>query len=139
MGEEQKPKKPEDDQPPPITALEWVVAIVSAICILALLGFLINEQVSSKQLPPDISLKLEGIEKQSDQYLARVSVHNSGDKTASRVECAAELKFGSNQVEQSTARLEFVPPHSRKKIGFIFQHNPSEGELRLSPLGFEER
>jgi uncharacterized protein (TIGR02588 family) len=132
-------KRPEEDQPPKISALEWGVAILSAICVVAIVAILIIEQIKMGEPVPRISIKLEKVEKQKEHYLVTATAHNDGDKTGSRVECRAELKRGEQTVEQRTARIEFLPPHSKKKIGFYFERDPNSAELTLRPGGYEER
>jgi uncharacterized protein (TIGR02588 family) len=129
----------ENEEPPKITTLEWIVAIASALCIAGIVAILIYEQTRERINYPVISVKLLDIQKIEDGYLARVTVRNDGDKTGSRVECKADLVTGGNKTETSVARIEFVPPRSSKKAGFVFREDPRTGELRLRAGGFEER
>jgi uncharacterized protein (TIGR02588 family) len=132
-------KRPEEDQTPKISPLEWIVAALSAICVVAIVAILIFEQVNMGEPVPRISINLEKIEKQKDHYLVTAIARNDGDKTGSRVECTAQLKRDEQMLEQRTARIEFLPPHSEKKIGFYFAQDPNAAELRLQPGGYEER
>jgi uncharacterized protein (TIGR02588 family) len=135
----QQEEREKDERAPKVTTLEWVIAIASALIFVALIALLVFEQFQEKRPFPVITVAMTSIEPQSTNFLARAEVRNEGDKTASRLECKAEILREGKVVEESIARVEFVPPHSTKKIGFVFRENPREGELRLQPGGFEER
>lgn len=139
--EKEKPKEkaPEEDRPPKISALEWFVSILSIIAVAGVVAILIHEHMTETQPTPVLTIHVDKIEKQGEHFLAAATARNDGDKTASRLECLARLTGRDNAVEEHMARIEFLPPHSTKRIGFVFSRDPREGDLKVAPGGYEER
>jgi uncharacterized protein (TIGR02588 family) len=145
MSEEKKEnegeqgKEKEKDPAPKITALEWVVAILSAAAFAAIVAMLLFEQSRQDRPFPIVTAKITRVEKESTNFVAMAEVRNDGDKTASRLECTAEVVRDGKAVESRMARVEFLPPHSSKRVGFVFGDEARAGELRVRLGGFEER
>ncbi len=87
--------------------LEWVVFAVSAVLIVAVVGFLVVDGMRDAGRPPDIRISLGKGQKSAHGFLVPVSVTNLGDKTAQAVEL--EIRCQSGEDEQSaTLTYDFL-------------------------------
>jgi uncharacterized protein (TIGR02588 family) len=100
---------------------------------------LIWQQVKTDIPSAMMTATVESVTPQHESYLAHVTIKNEGDKTAYRLDCTADLVREGKLVETSMARVEYVPPHSTKKVGFYFKQNTRTGDVRIHFGGFEER
>jgi len=114
-------------------AAEWIVAIVSAVLVLALLVFLLSEALTQTGRLPDISLAVTEVVPTAHGYNALVSVTNQGSATAAEVELAGILGD-----EESRALLDYSPAQSVRQVSLIFTHAATPEEIQLRVLGYTD-
>lgn len=107
------------------------VGYVSVVLVALLLGYLFYSAVFKFDTQPDIVLTVQQVESNGDDYLVRFSAMNKGGKTAANVKVKAGLFINSQEVEQASVTLQYLPSKSHAEGGFYFQRDPGQGDLRL--------
>lgn len=114
--------------------LEWVVFTVSAVLIVAVVGFLVSDGMRDAGRPPDIRISLGKSQKSAHGFLVPVSVTNLGDQTAQEVEL--EVRCQSGGVEQSaTLSYDFLASGEVRKGWAGFSGEPVE-QLATRVVGY---
>lgn len=111
--------------------LEWIVGALGAVIFAAILAVLISNGLGG-DAPPSVVARVERIVPVEGGYAVEISARNAGDTTAADVEIKAES--GS---ETRTARFDYLPPHSERRGGVFFEHDPRGGELQLRAEGWQ--
>jgi uncharacterized protein (TIGR02588 family) len=119
-------------------ALEWAVFGAGLALILATVGFLVYEAVSSPDSPPDVSVELGPHERRGQVWAVPVTVRNRGEQTAEGVRVEAVLQLPGGKEERSEVEMMFVPRHSQREGWVYFVQNPSRGRLQGRVSGFEK-
>lgn len=134
-GERDRPRHPhhatEGTSP-----LEWLIAAVSSLVVLATIAFLIHEKIDDAGLPPLIEIVTDTIIEFSGGYIVELSIGNSGNATAAQVGIEGSLHLGDSTIETSSATIDYIPAKSRRRAALIFTHDPRRSELRLRPIGY---
>lgn len=110
---------------------EWVVAVISAILVLGLMGFLAFEAVTQTGGLPSISLAVKDVVQTSHGYNALVSVTNHGSATAADV--ALSGRAGD---EESQVVLDFSPAMSERQVSLIFRNPVGPDDIELQVRGY---
>ena len=120
-----------------VTKWEWLIAVVSAIVVIASVGYVFYRAVTNDNAPPDIDFTIERIVPTRSGYVLEFWVYNYGGITAKDLTVEAELTAtGEEPVVRSTAFL-FVPDGSRRRGGVFFPVDPRRYDLRLYPVGYD--
>lgn len=119
-------------------ALEWAVFGVSLALVLATVGFLVYEAVSSPASPPDLSVELGTPERRGQVWAVPVTVRNRGEETAEGVHVEAVLRLAGGREERSELEIMFVPRRSQREGWVYFQQNPARGRSEGRVTGFEK-
>ena len=138
MAPKTRDQKPPIKSAPTTSVAEWIVAIVSAGMVLAVLGFLIYDGVRSPRTPPGISIEVDSVQTAGPGYLVLFHAHNSGRTTAAEVVVEGELEADSGTVETSETTLDYVPAEGEQGGGLYFRHDPRRLRLRLRAQGYRE-
>ena len=101
--------------------LEWVVFSVSAVMIVAVIGYLVSDGLRDTNKPPDIRITLGAPTPSVHGFLVPVSVTNLGDQTAQAVELEV-----SNQTETSALTYDFLASGEVRKGWVGFSNDPKE-------------
>ncbi len=117
--------------------IEWLTGSVSAIGVLALIGWLGFEAFMQSDGAPALSVKTISSTRQDGGYLIVFDVENAADRTAADVVVRGEITDGNTVVETVEITLDYVPMHSRARAGLIFYNDP-EGRSRVFATGFSE-
>ena len=123
---------------PRTTAIEWAVAIVSAVLVCAMLAFTFYEAVTRGSLPPLISVQVDTVVEAPGGYVVMFTASNSGDETAAGLRVSGALLRDTATVEQSDATIDYVPPRAERKAGLFFSTNPDLHRIELRPVGFSQ-
>lgn len=123
---------------PTTSVSEWIVASFSAALVLALLGFLVYEGVRSPEMPPDVTVEVDSIQKAGSGYLVLFRARNSGRTTAAEVLVEGELEDGSGKVERSETTIDYVPARGEQHGGLYFRGDPQRSRLRLRAHGYRD-
>jgi len=135
--------KKTDDKPPvknaPTTSVsEWIVAIVSAALVLAVLAFLVYDGLRSPRTPAAITIESDSIQAAGPGYLVLFRARNRGRTTAAQVVVEGTLEAGSGEIETSQTTLDYVPAEGEQRGGLYFRQDPRRLTLRLRAHGFQE-
>ncbi|HEV7310338.1 TIGR02588 family protein [Ensifer sp.] len=117
--------------------VEWLTGSVSALVIVALIGWITFEALTQSTAPPDLAVTVISIEKRAGGYLVMFDAENTADRTAAGVVVRGEIMDGDAVVETVETTLDYVPMQSSARGGLIFRNDP-EGRSRLAATGFSE-
>jgi uncharacterized protein (TIGR02588 family) len=117
---------------------EKLVGLVGFVLICLTVIYLVWSAFSNTHKPPNIQFSVVSIEALEDQYLVLVDVKNSGDKTASELNLEGRLVSPNGHLQRSTTQVSYLAPDSNQRVGFYFTSDPAQGELTLSPMGYQE-
>ncbi len=110
--------------------LEWVVFILSAMLIVTVVGYLINDAISDANLPPDLRITLGQPIPSAHGFVVPINVVNKGDQTAQAVEL--EVPAGA---EQATLTYDFLSSGETRDGWVGFSQKPGR-ELKARVVGY---
>jgi uncharacterized protein (TIGR02588 family) len=117
-----------------IPVVELVLAIVSALTIAALLGYLaLQEWHNQSPRPPEITVSLGSPQALSSGWLVPLEAANVGDLPVSQL--TVELTAGAERAE---TMVDFLAARSSVEGGFFLNSDPGTLSLRGRALGFVE-
>ncbi|TIQ22899.1 MAG: TIGR02588 family protein [Mesorhizobium sp.] len=123
---------------PGTSLTEWVVAGISAIALLAVLGYLVVDGLSARDGTARIVVMPLAVAANEGGFVVEFAAANRAGKSVAAVEVKGELRNGDEVVEESSATLDYVPQNSQRKGALIFTHDPEAYDLRLFASGYSE-
>jgi uncharacterized protein (TIGR02588 family) len=119
------------------TTPEWIVFGVSALILVAIVGALvaIAFQGSGPARPavdPPGAVTLVG-----DRFYVPVDVVNHGDAGAAQVQVQAELTTGDTTTSADQV-VDFLGRGETRRLTFVFDTDPADGELVVRVVSFAE-
>ena len=129
-------QNPQPNQAVPIW--EWIVAGVGSLLVAAAIGSLLYEALAGNGKPPDITLTVNSVIETRNGYLVKIAAVNQGSSTAEGVVVQGELRRGAQSLERSHTTIQYLPPHSKRRVGLFFTEDPRRFELNIRALGYEE-
>ena len=123
---------------PHTTTAEWIVAALSALLVLGVLGFLIYDAVRAPATPPDVRVEVDSIAQAGPGYLVLFRARNGGRKTAAEVLVQGELAADTGLVESAETTIDYVPAGGEQRGGLYFTQDPRRLRLRLQARGYRE-
>lgn len=122
----------------PIPILEWAAAAFGFAVALLLLGILGRAALTSPNDPvPELSVRAGRLVPGAGSHVLTIDVVNQGATTAAAVQVEGTLKQGEEEVETSSATIDYVPGHSQAAAGLIFKEDPRAHELELRVTGYK--
>ncbi|MBL0422187.1 hypothetical protein JI739_17700 [Ramlibacter sp. AW1] len=123
--------------PPPL--LEWVVAAIGLVGVLASMGVLgWHAWRSPAEGAPEPRIEVNRIEPQGGQYLVQLTVRNAGTRAAGDLLVSGELWSQDQRVERSEMRLDHLPAGSLARGGLLFSRDPRGLRLQLRAEGYQQ-
>lgn len=120
-----------------ISWLEWLVAAIGLVLVVAVVGFMIVE-ANGESGPPRIAVRVDSVVVLDDgSYLVEFTAANRSDASAAAVGITGEVRDGAN-VETSSATLDYLPARSERHGGLHFTLDPRRGTIRLRAEGYQE-
>lgn len=116
---------------------EWVVAGLSALLVLGMLGYTLRAGLADTELPPELTVRVDSVVPSPAGHLVMFTVRNGGGATAADVSVQGSLSRGDAPAETSEATLDYVPISASKAGGLIFSTAPSPDSLEIRVTGFE--
>ncbi|NLD71229.1 MAG: hypothetical protein GX649_00770 [Chloroflexi bacterium] len=118
------------------TAAEWITLALGAAVLLALVGLIVYQFLSTGNAPASIEVtplygEMRTIE---GAYYLPVEVHNAGDRAASDVRVEASLEDG----ERSPVTVPFLDGGETARATLVFSRSPSGGGLQLDVQSYLE-
>lgn len=104
---------------------EWMIGAASAAGVLALVGYLVVTALAETGGPPVFEPRADEIFPSQGVWHARVTLRNSGDKTAADV----VLQGAAGNGETSEITFDYVPAGSTRTGALLFEAEPSELKL----------
>jgi uncharacterized protein (TIGR02588 family) len=138
MPEKDKGGKPPIRGAPSTSTMEWIVAAVSALLVLGVIGFLVYDGVASPKTPPDITVQVDSIQPAGPGFVVIFQARNDGHNTAADVIIEGELMADSGPVEKSETTIDYVPAGGQQRAGLYFTRDPRRLKLRLRAHGYRE-
>lgn len=118
--------------------LEWLTGMVSAACVLAMIGWIGVQAIRQRDDAPDLSVRVVRQEARSGGYQVEFEVSNAASATASQVLVRGELLDGDAVVETVETTLDYVPMQSKATGGVIFRHDPAGRTVRIGAVGYTD-
>ncbi len=118
------------------STLEWLTAFLGLMLVAAALGYISYRAVTVENTPPNLTVEIESITPVSAGHLVKFHVANSGEETAAAVNLEGTLKEGETTAESGTATIDYVPSHSQRKGGIIFEKNPQKYQMQIRAVGY---
>lgn len=118
--------------------IEWATGLIATVMILAMIGWLLFEAATTRDLPPELSAKVLDIAPLSSGWRVMIEVRNDGDQAAAAVDVKATLTDGDTTVEEAQTTFDYVAAGSTSRGGLIFKQDPSAFGLEVVPTGFTE-
>lgn len=118
--------------------MEWIVASVSALLVLGVIGFLAYNGVVSPKTPPDVRIEIDSIQPAGPGFLVIFRARNSGHNTAADVIIEGELMADGGRVETSETTIDYVPAGGEQRAGLYFTHDPRRLKLRVRAKGYRD-
>lgn len=117
---------------------EWVAAALGLILTVAMLGYFVREAVTDQEGPPLLVVSRGAATPTDGGFVVPVIVSNRGDATAADVEILGALERGGQVIEERRLSFSYVPAGGEARGGLLFQANPTDGRLEITPEGFAE-
>lgn len=117
-------------------AAEWMVGVLGALALIAVLGFLAYQAAAVRDGPPKVRTPVIETDEQGPPYVVTVRVQNAGGQTAQDVQIAGELTRDDATVEQASASARYVPPHSHRRASLVFRTDPDTATLEVKTAGY---
>lgn len=123
---------------PNTSTAEWIVAAVSAVLVLGVVGYLTYDGVRHPDTPPDVTVEVDSIRSAGPGYLVLIRAVNRGRTTAADVILEGELRADTGRVEFSQAMVDYVPAGGEQGAGLYFTRDPRQLRLQVRAHGYRE-
>lgn len=118
--------------------IEWTTGLVSAILVIALIGWLATEAVTEDDAPPKLSVTVNHIERTGELYRADFSLVNEGPTTAAAVRVVGTVSQPGTEPEEAEVTFDYAPGQSKSDGTLYFRNDPAAGTLTIAPSGYTE-
>ncbi len=109
-----------------IPIMEWIVAAIGGLLVIASFGFLVYRAVVERE-PPSFEFTIEKVERLRQQSAATVSIRNNGGQPVADLRVQA---IGGQ--EQSTeVVVDYVPAKSSRRVTFVFDKSTVASEIKF--------
>lgn len=117
------------------TGAEWLTFTVSALILLAVVALVIVQIPKENEPPLPVARITSFAEERGDSYVVAVVVENRGDATAENIQVTVSLETdeGTDEGDQT---VDFLAGGETHELEFLFEDNPSSGELEVRVSGY---
>lgn len=123
--------------PPEVARIEWLLAAMSALLVLALLGFLVLDAVTRPDTGPSFALQVVSAKVVGEATYVDVTVRNLGAQAAADVVVQGQSGEDS-EPNAAEAILDYAPPGSDAHVTLVFDQLVQAGSVQLRISGFRE-
>lgn len=118
--------------------LEWVVAGISALLVLATAAFLLYDALGSAETPPLITVEVASVVAVGGGYLVEFRARNRGQETAAGLVVEGEIHGDTGVVERSRVTVDYVAAQGAAGGGLFFTRDPRGlgNRLEVRPVGY---
>jgi uncharacterized protein (TIGR02588 family) len=132
------PHKKEEKREPGTSPIEWAVAGIGCLMLLAVIAYLVLDGISGGNGPARIVVEVVSVTGGEGGYVVEFSADNRAGKSVAGVEIKGELRTGEEVVEESSVTLDYIPQLSESSAALIFRNDPGAHELSLYATGYIE-
>ncbi|MEC5292714.1 TIGR02588 family protein [Aurantimonas sp. C2-6-R+9] len=118
--------------------IEWIVGGISAVVVLAMIGFILFEAFSATGRTPRLAVTAGRTETMANGFRIGFRAFNGGDAAAAEVTVEGSLMDGEETVETSEVTLDYVPGHSERRGALLFSKYPGQYRLELNAKSYRE-
>ncbi|OMQ15500.1 hypothetical protein A7K94_0208985 [Modestobacter sp. VKM Ac-2676] len=115
---------------------EYVLGALGALVVLLVLGFLVHQAVFVRDSGPRLSVTSSAVQAAAGGWSVPFEVRNEGGTTAEQVQVTGVLSRDGEEVQQATATIDYVAPHSRQSGALLFSVDPGSGTLEIRPAAY---
>ncbi|MGY2081003.1 hypothetical protein [Modestobacter sp. SYSU DS0657] len=133
MSDEEAPGAAAEDE---TSRGEYALGALGALVVLLVLGFLVHQAVFVRDSGPRLSVTTSVAEQVGDGWAVPFEVVNDGGTTAEQVQVTGVLTRDGEEVQQATATIDYVAPHSRQSGALLFSVDPGSGSLEVRPTAY---
>lgn len=128
----------EDDvvRKPGTSTLEWGVAGVSFLLLVAVILYLLVSAVTESHGPAQIVVRPLGVTAMADHFVVEFEAENLAGQSVAAITIAGELRDGAETVEEISVMLDYLPRNSVRIGAFIFRENPAGHDLVLTATSY---
>ncbi len=116
---------------------EWVTFFVALLIVAAIVGLVIYEWVTESDQPPILSISRQDIRAAEGQFYVPFTVTNKGGLTVEAVQVSGELQIEGQPKEIGEQQIDFLSRGEQQEGAFIFNHDPSQGELTVRVASYK--
>lgn len=119
-------------------ALEWIVGVVSAVVVCAIIIFLAYEAMFGDTRPPTLTATVDGLEEVEGGTLVFVALANRGDQAAAGVIVEATIGTGDELIRKELT-FDYVPSHAVERGAvMVGQGEVTASDVQLAVHGYVE-
>jgi uncharacterized protein (TIGR02588 family) len=108
--------------------VEWAIGIVSAIVIIAIVGFLVHRGATATGGAPNLSVTTERAADFGETGQLLFSVRNDGTRAAANVIVSAGFDDGSGEMQKRSVHLDHISAGSTKTGGLYLPQDTVDFE-----------
>jgi uncharacterized protein (TIGR02588 family) len=116
--------------------VEWLLGALSAVAVVALIGFLLYQALAVGNLAPEFEVMAGRIEQRGGAYYVEFRALNRGKITAAGATVEGTLMGGDREIETSEVTLDYLPAQSERSGALLFQNDPRTYRLQLAVKGY---
>ncbi|MFB2550842.1 TIGR02588 family protein [Ensifer soli] len=118
--------------------IEWLTGLVSAVVVLAMLGWIAHAALTESDEAPDLHIAILDALPRSGGYQVRFSVTNTASVTAAAVRIRGEISAPDRLIDSAEVTLDYVPAASTASGALIFRTDPSGKRLEIRATGYAD-
>ena len=116
---------------------EWLTLTLSAMVLSLIVGLVLYDWQVSQNIPPAFQVELTETARLTEgHYYVPFTLRNTGGRIARTVQVLANLHLPDGSEETGEQQFDFLSGNERKKGGFVFEHDPKDGELIVRVASF---
>ncbi len=118
--------------------IEWATGVVSAILVVAMIGWVGYEAWMDEDMPPEFSIAITARTQVEGGYRVEFDIANKATVTAAAVTVRGEILDGGNMVEDADVTFDYVPAESKSSGAILFSQDPGAREVRIRAVGYTD-
>lgn len=116
--------------------LENLVSLVSGLLLLGAMAFLVWEGLSTTE-PPRFEAEMGVMWSADGSYYLPLEVRNTGGESVQNLGLSVMLKEGDKTISQAETAIAWLPAHSHRRAGVIFDKDPKKYQILTAFKGYE--
>ena len=137
MGDDLEKQERQNDDRRMRSPAEWVTLTLSALVLSLLVALVLYDWRVSQNIPPAFRVEItEATRLTEGRYYVPFTLKNTGGRIARTVQVLADLHLPDGSDETGEQQFDFLSGNERKKGGFVFEHDPKDGNLVVRVASF---